>query len=158
MNKGFDKDELAAWFKQEDFFPAVKDKSDVKYWTNSWPYPLQFALISYYFDDSYTRAELSASGARDNGGISGDATALDRVVSLYTETRNIENNTLQIHFEDQFCKTQANLEAHINAIVWMELGVERCRGQSYILNQQFMFSDNVIKSITPLVQQFLVDR
>lgn len=44
MNKGFDEVELAAWFKQENFFPSVEDKSDVQYWTNSIPYLLQFAL------------------------------------------------------------------------------------------------------------------
>ena len=42
----------------------------------------------------------------------------------------------------------------------MELGVENyCLGKPNVLNKQFMFEDKcVVKAITPLVRQMLVDR
>lgn len=159
MNKGFSEDEIASWFKQENFFPGL-DKSDAVYWTNSMPYLSYFALPGITLMLFTLELSYLLRIARENGGISGDTSAFDHVVSLYTTQRNIEYNMLQVHFEKQYCQTPADMEAHINTLVWMELGIEKYRvGQAYLLNQQFMFTDdNVVKPTTPLVQQFLVDR
>ena len=98
--------------------------------------------------------------ARKNGGTSGDNTALDTAIANYIALRNAEYNILQIHFEKIFCATAADLNAHVNAIVWMELGVENYGlGRPNVLNKQFMFEDKgVVKAVTPLVRQILVDR
>eukprot|EP00026_Physarum_polycephalum_P010936 Phypoly_transcript_11123.p1 GENE.Phypoly_transcript_11123~~Phypoly_transcript_11123.p1 ORF type:complete len:368 (+),score=56.11 Phypoly_transcript_11123:90-1106(+) len=141
MRKGFGEDEVAAWFTQNNFFPDV-DKTDAEYCTNSMPLELQYLL------------EVAVR----NGGTAGDEGQLNVVISRYVQERNAEYSALQTKFEQEYCTSQELLNSHINAIVWMELGVSLYRTGSYLLNQHFMFVEDVIHCTTPIVERFLTDR
>ncbi len=162
MRKGFDEDEVAAWFKQNNFFPAV-DKTDAEYWTNSMPYlsTLFHSLFSFLILLDHLRLELQylLEVAVRNGGTEGDEEQLNVVISRYFNERNAEYSVLQTKFEQEYCTSQELRNSHISAIVWMELGVSWYRtGYSYLLNQHFMFEEDVIYCTTPVVEKFLTDR
>jgi hypothetical protein len=166
MNMGFNEEELNAWFKHEGFFPAVDDKADIVYWTNSMPYLLHAPFLPSFLSPNiffliFLPLELSLllKVACDNGGILGDETVLNQVIALYTTERNQEYTALQMHFENEFCKTDADMQTHINTLVWMNLGVSWPHGTYIMLNQQFMFLDkDKVKAITPHVQKNLIHR